>query len=516
MSGALTAPKCRRVAATVAMALALTMAASVNAASAGTSGAAPPPAASAAAGKGLAQAVSESSFTFGRFGAVAVYAPVGPPRQVVLFVSGDGGWNLGVVDMARGLASRGALVAGVDITRLLRALDGSADTCAYPAADFEALSQYLQKRLGLHDYLPPVLVGYSSGATLVYAVLAQAPPNTFAAAVSLGFCPDLALGKPLCAGHGLKALTRAKGRPRPPGQDLMPATALANPWIALQGTIDQVCAAADVQAYVRQVRGGELVLLPDVGHGFSVPGRWRPQFDAVFERLASANAMPAAPRAGDRLADLPLVEVAARAPAGDTLAVIVSGAGGWASLDRDLGDELARRGVAVVGLNALRYFWTARRPEEMARDLERILEHYLQTLGKRRAVLVGYSLGAEVLPFMTTRLPPPLLARVDSMVLIGPGERASFEFHLTDWLGGLSTKNSLPVRPEVKKLHGMRIVCIRGTDETDSPCRGSGAAEPWKTVVLPGGHHFGGHYRALADHVIPGTAAAPGAGGDRR
>jgi type IV secretory pathway VirJ component len=59
------------------------------------------------------QAASESSIAFGRFGTVAVYAPASPPRQVVLFVSGDGGWNLGLVDMARRLAALGVWWAGV-------------------------------------------------------------------------------------------------------------------------------------------------------------------------------------------------------------------------------------------------------------------------------------------------------------------------------------------------------------------------------------------------------------------
>ncbi|MCK7500297.1 MAG: hypothetical protein MZW92_65900 [Comamonadaceae bacterium] len=44
------------------------------------------------------QAVGKSSLAFGRFGTVAVHAPAGPPRQVVLFVSDDGGWNPGVID----------------------------------------------------------------------------------------------------------------------------------------------------------------------------------------------------------------------------------------------------------------------------------------------------------------------------------------------------------------------------------------------------------------------------------
>lgn len=389
------------------------------------------------------QTFDETSFAFGRFGTVAVYKPAAAPRQGRLFVSGDGVWNLSV------------LLAGVDTSHYLRALYAGAESCECLATDFEALGQYLQKRQGLPASLAPVLAGNSSGATLVFGELAQAPPDTSAAAVTMGFCPELALGITLCLGHGLKAKPRAGMANLPFGQALLPTSNLHNPCIAFQGRSDQVCAVAD---------------------------------------------------AG--LADLPLVEVAARAPTGDTLAVIVSGAGGWTSIDRELGDELARRGVAVVGLNAMKYLWTPRQSETLGRDLSRILLHYLPLLGKRRVVLIGYSLGAEVLPFMASRLPTELLARVDAVVLIGPGERASFEFHLSDWLGGVPTKDSVPVLPEVEKLHGPRIICIRGSEETDSPCRGGSAVEPWQTIVLPGGHHFGGHYRALADQVMPGSAAA--------
>ena len=37
--------------------------------------------------------------------------------------------------------------------------------------------------------------------------------------------------------------------------------------------------------FVRQVPGGELVLLPKVGHGFGVTRRWMPQLRAAVERV---------------------------------------------------------------------------------------------------------------------------------------------------------------------------------------------------------------------------------------
>ena len=122
-----------------------------------------------------ADVVQESSLDFGRFGKLAVYAPAKEPDQVVLFVSGDGGWNLGVVDMARQLTGLNTLVVGIDIRHYLKSLEGSQEKCAYPAGDFEALGQFVQKKLSYRQFHRPVLVGYSSGATLVYAALAQAP-----------------------------------------------------------------------------------------------------------------------------------------------------------------------------------------------------------------------------------------------------------------------------------------------------------------------------------------------------
>src|SRR5262249_21113829 len=147
---------------------------------------------------------AEQVVEFGSFGAVHVYSESPHPANVVLFVSGDGGWNQGVVDMAHDLTTMDALVAGIDITHYSKALDASADKCSYLAADVEALSEFIQKRYDYPRYQKPVQVGYSSGATLVYAALAQAPATTFKGAISLGFCPDLSLHKPLCRSGGLE------------------------------------------------------------------------------------------------------------------------------------------------------------------------------------------------------------------------------------------------------------------------------------------------------------------------
>src|SRR5204862_6635940 len=121
----------------------------------------------------------------------------------------EGGCTSGVVDRARGWANEGGLFAGVDVPQLLGNIEKDNESCVSPDGDLENLSHFVQSYAALPTYHEPVLVGYSSGATLAYAMLAQAPTNTFAGALSIGFCPDLLLHKPLCGGEGLE-FTRRK------------------------------------------------------------------------------------------------------------------------------------------------------------------------------------------------------------------------------------------------------------------------------------------------------------------
>jgi type IV secretory pathway VirJ component len=439
---------------------------------------------------------SKEFLSFGRLGKVTLYRESKFPSQVVLFVSGDGGWNKGVIDMAKALASLDAVVVGIDITYYLKELRISSEKCSFPAADFEMLSKFIQKKLDFQNYVSPILVGYSSGATLAYAILVQAPPNTFQGAISLGFCPDLLLTKPLCRGYGLEWKLGPKGR----GYSFLPTSNLQAPWIVFQGTIDQVCYATAVEHYVKQVKEGTIVLLPKVGHGFAVQRNWMPQFKQVFKSLVGRHKVNRSSFA-DGLKDLPLVEVLPENSSRNLMAVILSGDGGWAGIDRDLGNMLVHHGVSVVGFNSLQYFWSRRTPDGSAKDLERILRHYLNAWKKEKAILIGYSLGADVLPFMVNRLPREIIAWVQGIALLGPSDVVDFEFHLTDWLGVSSAKNAYSVLPEVERLNGVRVLCFYGEDERHSLCKKLDAGLG-KIIPLKGGHHFGGDYEAIAETIL--------------
>jgi len=450
-----------------------------------------------------AQGAAPETLTYGRLGTVTLYR--GPhPRHLVLFFSGDGGWNQGVVDMARSLAQMDTVVAGINLPYFLKRLAATNEACSYPAADLEGLSKLIQKKLGFATYEAPVLVGYSSGATLAYAILVQAPPNTFRGAISMGFCPDLPLKRPFCEGHGLKGEPGPKGK----GISFLPASTLEQPWIAFQGDADKVCFKDDVVRYASQVKGAHVVVLPLVGHGFSKQARWLPQFRDAFRHLVETQQAETRPVSAKELEGLPLVEVTARgAGGGDALAVIVSGDGGWAGLDREVAGVLSAKGVPVVGLDSLRYFWTARTPDVAARDLARILRHYLAAWNRKEALLIGYSLGADVLPYMASRLPADLLDRVRLLALLGPDRYATFEFHVTEWLH-LGESKEFPVLPEVKKLAGRPpLLCVYGKKEEDESICPEIAPPLGKAVALSGSHHFGGDYDTVADLILESARA---------
>jgi type IV secretory pathway VirJ component len=462
----------------------------------------------------------------GRFRDVVVYRPVGPPTSFALLLSGDEGWNSTADTMARQLVQQGAIVAGIDWAKFKATLEADGDQCVFPDGDLENLSHFVQAYLRTPTYLSPVLVGVSSGAAMAYAMLAQAPRNTFAAALTLGFCPSLILDKPLCKGSGLDTVRSARGH----GADFLPIKTLGNPWLNLQGEKDRVCPAGAVGNFISQVHGAANVMLPKVGHDFASPPDWMPQYSAGYNKLATQNPTTRVAPPPPALSDLPVIEIPAQsaaaqsaspqaasppvgaqpglAPPGtartDDFAIIMSGDGGWAGLDQDVAAALSAQGIPVVGLDSLRYYWTARTPDGLAADTDRMIRYYLAHFGKQRVLLIGYSQGADVLPFAVNRLPEATRARVALTAVMGMSEHAVFEFHLSSWIS--DSNEGLATLPEINRLSGTPVLCIYGADENDSLCPKLDPKK-FKVVKLKGGHHFDGDYASLARQIL--AAANP-------
>jgi type IV secretory pathway VirJ component len=438
----------------------------------------------------------EESFDFGRFGVVRLYRTLASPRAVVLFVSAQEGWDPTATVLARQLVGQGAIVAGVNLQQYQHALAYTDEWCTYLGGDFEALSKYMQKKVDLPQYELPVLVGYGTGASLVYVTLAQSPPNLFRGALSINFCPKLSLGKPPCQWYELHWQASGTQNEYP----LIPASSLPAPWVVLQETKTANCDTAIVEAFVRRVPQATLHVPPPQQFPYFRVAAELSSLNHAFAQLLQRTEVEETP-SGELRQVLPIVEVPTVGRTGRTLAVIWSGDGGWAGIDRDLSETLVQEGLDVLGVNSLRYFWTTRTPESTAHDFALTLRQYLMTWKKEKVILIGYSLGAEVLPFIAARLPQDLLAKVELIVLLAPSSQAAFEFHLTDWVTDSDPPNALPVLPEVEKLRGKRLLCFYGEEEAESLCPHLNAATA-QVIRLPGGHHFDGGYDRLARTIL--------------
>jgi type IV secretory pathway VirJ component len=444
---------------------------------------------------------STEVLSHGRFKAVTVYHPAGNVQEVVLLLSGDGGWQPDTDRMAKVLQNRGALVLGIDEPAVLETFTKSSSACFFADGDLENLSHYVQAYYRLPTYLIPVLGGYSAGATLAYATAAQAPPGLFAGVLTLGFTPDYETTKPFCKGEG----THFERRPDGTGLKLLPDPHLALHWVDVHGAADSVCPAPDAAAFISKIHNAQISLIPGVEHDFADPRQWSTQLEAALDHVTAGVriAQAAAPLT---LKDLPLIEVATTGTGNDDLfAVLLSGDGGWAGLDRQVASALAARGIPVIGWDTLRYFWSARSPQGVAHDLDRTLGYYATAWNRHKVLLIGYSQGADVLPFAVNRLSQPARDMILTTTLLGLGRNAAFEFHLSNWVGPTSGE---PILPEYQKMSRAKTLCVFGTGDKDSLCTDfpPGTAG---TIELTGGHHFDGDYDGLANLVLKFAGRSP-------
>jgi phosphatidylglycerol lysyltransferase len=418
-------------------------------------------------------------------GTIHLVDPAGAMRGLVVLFSGAAGWNSLADAAAAALAQEGALVVGVDLPSYLVRLDSRPpEACHNIVGDVESITRQLQRERSNSSYLTPIVAGIEEGGALAAALLAQAPAATIAGAVA--YDPTLSVDTrvPLCS---------------TPAAVAEPAGGFAyGPWPTLPGfwvvgfpsggdtpTRQRIAAlkAAGTPVDIANLTGGSLA-----------------------ERLAALLRPHLAPIASPPVAgieDLPLVEMPA-VPHGSLLAIILSGDGGWRDLDKTIAEDLRSDGISVVGWDSLRYFWSQKSPEETARDLGTVIDAYVSRWGVSKVALVGYSFGADVLPFAYDRLPADAKARVVQLSLLGFATAADFEIRVAGWLGEPPGKDALPTASALAPIDPAMIQCFYGASETDSACPLLEPGSKAEVIRTAGGHHFDNDYAALARRILDG------------
>jgi type IV secretory pathway VirJ component len=424
---------------------------------------------------------------FGLFGNVHVAAPAGEPRRVVVLVSDSSGWNARAEALAAAQADAGAFVLGIDLPAYLAQMESINDKCSFPAGHFEEMIHWIQRDRKLDKYIYPLLVGDGAGAAFAYALDAQAPQGTYQGLVTLGWDSDFRLPKPVCKGDA-GAMTAADGKG---AFRVVPVKSLPNPWLPQPFAPGARHAGIPGRAPTFAKRWLAETRANDTDPGKALAA-------AIDWLTAPASAAPPLPQ---DIADLPLESVSAQGAFAQRIAIILTGDGGWAGLDIAVANQFARRGIAVVALNTLKYFWETRTPDQAADALTRIIGHYGAQFPLADFVVIGYSFGAGLSPVLINRLPESAQKRIAAQVLISPDDTAVFEIHVGDWFGSTAHKGAVPIAPEIAKAR-VPVICVHGADEDDSFCKQIVGKPGVRELVLPGAHHYNGDYDKLGAAIV--------------
>ena len=415
----------------------------------------------------------------GRYGEVKLAVPHDPPRGYVVLFSDSGGWTSNDDARLNAIARAGALAVGVDTDAYLDRAARLDARCLQLLGDAEALSRQLQRQYPGTEYYFPILAGVGRGGALAGAIIAQAPVATIAGAISVDPPNSVGATRDFCP----RVLTRDDD-----GElEIYGVPVLRSFWdVALSPSAPYALRAHFVTT-AELAQHMEVRLLPS---------------ESDADTIASMVAPRLAPDNFASVAGLPLIELPAQPPT-RAMAVFLSGDGGWRDIDKTIGENLQAMGVSVVGWDSLRYFWRKKSPEETAADVAAVIRAYEAKWRADKVALIGFSFGADVLPFVYNQLPRALRERVVMITLLSSGQAADWEIRAVGWLGAGPSSEATPLDPAIRQISGVKIQCFYNDQDTNSNC-GSLSASGAEVFEKKGLHHFDGDYGLIAHQIVDG------------
>ncbi|MGN6291502.1 MAG: AcvB/VirJ family lysyl-phosphatidylglycerol hydrolase [Chitinophagaceae bacterium] len=178
---------------------------------------------------------------------------------------------------------------------------------------------------------------------------------------------------------------------------------------------------------------------------------------------------------------------------------LVSGDGGVKGFTASLCTAIHDRGYSIASLDSHAYFWDKKTPEQTASAIADYLTTALQSRANHHWVMIGYSFGADITPFVVNRLPDSLKNQLTDVVLLSPSTSTDFEIHLSDMLG-IGKKRSMDVVAEINHLGNQKTTIFFGEDESGFPINQIRLAK-YHSDVIKGGHHFDGNFQAVAEKI---------------
>jgi len=187
------------------------------------------------------------------YGTLHLAAPENPAKGLVIYVAPNGAWNADSDQLASTVAGQGYVVAGIPADAFQTSSKGAETAgCRGLVKDLTGLAHWVATRDPVPEGGLPILLGESQGASLVYGALVQAPAGTFHAALTLDFCPTMAIPMTLCA---------TQGQPLVPAPDetLVAVKRVETPWFAFDTGRESSCPEGAQRAFVAAVDNARLV-----------------------------------------------------------------------------------------------------------------------------------------------------------------------------------------------------------------------------------------------------------------
>ena len=198
--------------------------------------------------------------------------------------------------------------------------------------------------------------------------------------------------------------------------------------------------------------------------------------------------------------NLPVIIMPAKTDTSLPLVFMISGDGGWKTFDKQLSQQFINKNIPVVGLNALKFFWNKKTPEQATQAVSDLIKQYMQQWRKTRFILVGFSFGADVMPFIINRMAPDLSARNSLVALFSPGPTTDFEIHISQMLSG-NKKWKYNVADEINRIKSKKVLCFFGDHKSGFPVNDL-PKENCYVIYLQGGHEFENNKTDMAKLVL--------------
>lgn len=223
------------------------------------------------------------------------------------------------------------------------------------------------------------------------------------------------------------------------------------------------------------------------------------------EKIAIQEATRALHPQAPLKSDLPLVILPSGRINNQPLIFFISGDGGWSEFDQGVSKYLFENGISIIGLDSRRYFMKEKVPNEVANEIARVVEYYCQLWNCNSFVLLGYSFGACVVPFIADNFSVKLKSQLKGVYCLSPNVTGDFRIHIMDLLN-MGTTEKYNVLEEMKKIKDLNPICIFGDGE-DSQEREYFKEAGITVQLLPGEHHYKNNYKAVAEMIYNNLSA---------